>query len=488
MKLDVTSAASLRWYGAIIGGVLVGLSFWYQPLWWCVLPGMVLVVWALHTEKRTKRAVALAVTAGWIKTGMSVWWLIDAYPADWLGAAPRTHQLVLILFCYVGTTVSIGAGYGIFAYLLQRGNGFKHIFFPLWTGATLLAGELAGALFFSIYSYGPYVPLNTYFGYSMSGYSLADHTLLRYGALAGGSFALTFILGGIAGSVVILVISPSKARRLQGFALLIGIILLGYVPYTVPYHFQNKTVAAIGSKYPSRIYISAAEAASGKRVLEQGVAEALAAHASVVLLPEAAQVAGNGGSNAMLQTLRRMPHDHNAVVVDSYDTVEPDGAAYARGYIYDIDASSTYTTDKRFVVPVGEFMPYFHHSVVSALGGNAFFEGMFLRQGDREIPSDAPPYIPSVLFCFESDSSEIAHIKSNRSLIMHPVSHAWFHTPTTLWNQERQVLIVQSLYTRRPILQAGNMAPSALYIPNGSVESGTVVGADEHHATILFSL
>lgn len=488
MNLTLLSAKYAHYCGTGIGGVLIGLAFWYQSLWWCALLGMVLVVWTIHTTTSTRRAVMFALIAGWIKQGMSVWWLLNAYPADWLGGAPRTHQLGLILFCYIGTTLTTGAGYGVFAYLLKKGASVHRVLFPLYVGICLLIGELAGACFFSLYTYGPHVSLTTYFGYGMSGYALADHSVLRYGAQVGGSFALTVIVGTIAGSIVLLITSRQQKKYLLTALLLGGIILTGYIPFSTHYPPQNEIVAAIGTRYHSKIYNSPSEAYAAKTVLEESVKEALAAGARVVVLPEASQLAGNTSSETILKLLQEFPHVPNAVVVDSYDTNVATTTSYARGYIYDIDANTTYTTDKRFIVPVGEFMPYFHGSVVHALGGDAFFEAMSLREGDREVPSTAPSYVPSILFCFESDSSQIARIKSDRNLIVHVVSHSWFHTPTTLWNQERQALIVQSIYTHRPIIQAGNMAPSALYLPNGTIEYGTIVGEDAFHATIIFSL
>ena len=140
---------------------------------------------------------------------------------------------------------------------------------------------------------------------------------------------------------------------------------------------------------------------------------------------------------------------------------------------------------------MGEFLPYFHRMFVAALGGLHFFKTMTYIQGTRELDASVPPSIPNVLFCFESTAGTITHEKvaaHPSELIVHPVSHGWFHTPRALWNEERQALIVQSIYTQTPILQVGNLAPSELYTPDGIVHAGIVIGEGTLHTTLRFTI
>jgi apolipoprotein N-acyltransferase len=220
-----------------------------------------------------------------------------------------------------------------------------------------------------------------------------------------------------------------------------------------------------------------------------GVEAALGADATVVALPEDARLTTGIEPGRAAELLAQYPHVPGALVIDSYRTDIAQYSSVIRGYVYDLDARTTYTEDKTFIVPVGEYLPWLHATLARLMQSESVFEHMTYVTGANERPAGTSPRIPSLLFCFESGATPIvmSRIKRNAAdVIIHPVSHAWFHDPHTLWNQERQMLIVQSIYTGTPILQAGNRAPSALYLPDGTVDYGTEVASGDTWKVLTF--
>jgi apolipoprotein N-acyltransferase len=434
------------------------------------------------------RATYGTLMVGIIKGGFAALWLFDAYPIDWLGEAARWQQWGLIFICWLGTTLSIGIPFvwiGGLGYLLQRYvTPLRVLIFPL----LFISAEYAGAVLFSLYTYSEAVGVNAHFGFGMLGYVLAQHALLRTLSVFGGVFVLTGTHIVLASLLLdIFVRTPLRYRS----ALLIGAMVVyigtGYIP--ISNRSAELTVASVGTRFEARASIPHYELHRRQQEILKEVKAALALGAQVVVLPEDARL-GYGDQN-LFQKLQHTPHTKDAVVVDSYRTDVSSSSVVLRGYIYDIDRATTHTSDKQYMVPMGEFLPSFHTMIVRKLRGMHFFDAMRYIPGTHEVATEAPASIPHMLFCFESSAPTIARYKTemrNTTLIAHPVSHAWFHTPGTLWYQEQNMLIVQSIYTGLPILQAGNNAPSVLYTPDGAVHTGVTSHATSRTSLHFFTL
>jgi len=475
---------------SIVSGILIGVAFTTPQLWWCAFPGVVLFLYGIESAKSLKAVLIASFLAGSIKAGIALSWYFTVYPADWLGGPTFTQQIALLGGTWLLSALSIGFGFVLAGFLVfhirHESRLKKLILYPLF----FVLGDIFGAFCFSIYTYGDGNPLNAYFGFSMLGYTLADHALLKHIASIAGIYGLTYGLVFLAGALSVL------SSRIKGYQALaaVGMVFLfcisGYTP--IPQKATGVvSVAAITTNFASSVSISESEQAVHQRIVGEGISAALAQGAQIVVLPEDVRFGADQSNAYTLEKLKKLPHNQNAVVVDSSRIQLSSTTAILRGFIYDIDGNTTYTTDKQFVVPVGEYLPILHKTAIALLGGMDFFEGMQYVSNISEINSDTPSYIPNVMFCFESGVANIAlkKTKERRSaLIAHPVSHGWFHTPTTLWNEERQMLIVQALQARTPILQAGNKAPSMLYRADGTVDTGTVMLKEHKMTATLFEI
>ena len=475
---------------SVISGILIGVAFTTPQLWWCAFPGVALFVYGIESGKNLKSILLASLITGTVKAGIALSWSFTAYPADWLGGPTVTQQIVLLGGTWLLSTLSVGLGFvfvGFLAFHIRHQRGIHKLFlYPLF----FILGDMLGALCFSIYTYGDGNPINAYFGFSMLGYTLADHSILKHIASLGGVYGLTYTLAFLSSALYIFVHRIEKYRT----PALVACVLLFYVSGLVPLTEKSEKetiVAAITTNFQSSVSISKFELAIRQKIVGGGIEVALARGAKTVLLPEDIRF-GEGRSTAeTLAVLKKLPHSQDAVIVDSARIQLSPTTAVLRGFLYDIDGNSTYTTDKQFVVPVGEYLPWIHKTAIALLGGLDYFEGMQYIGSVLEITSDAPLHVPNVLFCFESGIPNIAFRKTQErrsNLIVHPVSHGWFHTPRALWNEERQMLVVQALHSQTPILQAGNNAPSVLYHANGTVDTGTVILHEQRMTVTLFKM
>lgn len=475
----------------LFSGFLVGVSFIVPILFWCAFVGIICFIEGVESTRSSRGVLFGAFLTGFIKAGIAVVWFFDVYPANWLGGATPFQQLVVLFGCWFGTALSLGVGYAFIGFIAWHIRAHSQRMLAFSYPFLFVLGEILGAIVFSIYTYGGGGSLNTHFGYSMVGYTLAYHGLLKYAAVFAGVYGLTFVLTALSvATFQAFKRAPEGRAQIIVIASIVSVFILsGYI--AIPNQFENKiTIAAVSTKFQPYASLSQIELNGRQEEMSKGIARALEEGASVVVLPEDARFGYGRNENEVRAFLASLPHEKNAIVVDSYRTPLSSSSVVIRGYLHDID-DITYTADKQYIVPMGEFLPYLHGKAVDLIDGRRFFDSMTYTEGVKDIPLSAPSSIPNVLFCFESGVPTIAKEKAvvrKTPLMVHPVSHAWFHSPKRLWNEERQMLIVQALYARASILQAGNLAPSELYRTDGSVDTGVTVFEEGRVSVKLFTL
>lgn len=483
MYLFIASPRTRTLLLTLLSGLLLGIAHLTPLLWWCTLPGLALLVYVVERAASIRRAAMAACAAGSIKMLLVMSWALTAYPTDWLTNVPHLTQFVVLALCWGGTSIVIGAGFALVA--LQRlARGQSWLLRTLVFAVLLVGAENIGALLFSIFSYGPGSTLNTSFGFGMTGFSLADHGVLRALAPLGGVYILGATLSVLAYCLAI--VFQKKSCYALGF--LIIFIGTGYVPL-VHTPLPPMRVAAIGTSFPSFRLQTYNDMRNDQAVTHTAVRTALGAGAEMVLLTEDQRFGYAIDTDTLFTELNAMPHTQNAVVVDSYRTDLSTQSTVLRAYVYDIDAQKTYVQDKKFLVPLGEYVPSLFSAVLATISRDDSLEPMKYAAGGAVIPQNAPARIPSVLFCFENIGGFFAKVAvGSRTplLTVHPVSHSWFHYHGVLDNEERQTLIVQAMFTEVPILQAGNEAPNVLYAPDGRTYTGTTYAKTDKYTITLF--
>lgn len=491
IQQKILVALNSSYFIFILAGVIGGLAFIHQWTAWLIFPYAILFLYGISHVKSLKKVLIGSYISGIIKAGIAISWLFYAFPFDWFTDALLYMQFIFLTFCWLGTALSIGLGStvaGAISFFTRKYKMVQRIVLPF----VFVIADVAGAFFFSVYTLGPGNSLNTHFGFAMSGYALADHTLLKYFAMYGGVLALSIILGICAQVALILVLKQKNTQmKIGAVSFLIGIYIVTST-VTLSNDFKSPslyTLATIETKFPATLKMESKDLAVRQHELLAGVTTALSHNADIVLLPEDARLSVNKNRELLLSELQALPHTSGAQIIDSARIPVTNEYTVQRSYAYDLDESKIYSSEKQYMVPLGEYLPYIHNYVLTLMGKNHLFEGFKNKSTLHEISHTAPKNIPNIIFCFESSSPWIAYKKSSNrpsDIIVHPVSHGWFRSPKILWNQERQVLITQALFTNTPILQAGNLAPNILYLPNGTVSESTLIYENNLHAVHIF--
>jgi apolipoprotein N-acyltransferase len=211
--------------------------------------------------------------------------------------------------------------------------------------------------------------------------------------------------------------------------------------------------------------------------LEVAMQAALAIEPDYILLPEDARYFNQVGSTQLVRSQFGFRTGSPEVVIVDSGGVMIDSQLVLQSFVYNYQSSTVDQSQKRYLVPQGEFMPTLY-----TLGLRLFGQGELVDRVSQELAYDVGPDIsqadhapssPGILFCFESVSPwgvrTIIHERGSVPFVAHPVSHAWFNEPQVLWNQLERMLRVQAIWNQQYIVSAGNHVAGYLVTPTGAI-------------------
>lgn len=174
--------------------------------------------------------------------------------------------------------------------------------------------------------------------------------------------------------------------------------------------------------------------------------------------------------------------DPEVIVVDSGQIKEEQGLIL-QSYIYNSQTTGFERVHKGYLVPQGEYISYAFLWLAGLMGYGEdiqrLIDQMSYRVGDQVDQSILSQSVPGVLFCLESVSPmgvrNIVGTRPTVPFVAHPISHAWFHEPHSLWNQQAAMLRVQAVWNDVYIVMAANQAVSSVVTPAGFTYVGEVV-------------
>jgi apolipoprotein N-acyltransferase len=481
-----------------LSGALMGIGFIFTHFWWSTFLGVTVLYVVYNKSNSLSVFLYGSILAGTIKGIVAFSFLSTVIPIDW---APENSLAIQILFvCCVWflSACAIGSGLCVtgFIFWVTR-NTLTAIAAPLQIIA-LVIGEIVGSIIWSIVFFEPlFTSIHSHFGYAMTGYTFAYHELLRATAIFGGIYSLTLVLSALSYTLAIFLGQCSRKNVLPTSTAIIGFFLAffytAYISKTTSQKLptsEDQTihqVAAIATNFDTHSYKDTLKNKIIQEELELSILSALSHDIDVVALPEDARFTTDKSDAEVFQWIRAHTLNPTVVLVDSMTAREGVGKTTLRGVIFDSFTETTSWSNKATLVPMGEYVPLIFELPIAFLHIAHYFAHMSYSESvSRKYASE---FHPSILYCFESSSPTLSKQKAHESsspLIIHPVSHAWFHNPHALWNQENQMLIVQALYSGRSILQVGNKAPTKLYTPNGVAKEGLLVSETSDTKVLIF--
>ena len=501
----ISSMVSLSLHYALMlyvgSGVLLGIGFIYTPTWFLGLFGATLFLYALKKTTSLKIVLLGGALAWWTKSllALSLFWSV--YPIKWLEVSFGNSEVFIIFVYWVTVALFLSLG-GLFVagfvWLLQKHSPsiiLLGILFPfIWVG-----GEVLSALSFSLFTFGPGATLNTVYSLGYLGYAFGQHEYLLGLARIAGVYGLS-ALGALMGYGVWYVLNqypPKKAAIVICCVLLILLGTKGDVRTLTALENPagENTAAIIDTRFGDEWLIIENKDAYKWNQVAEAVEAALILNPSVVILPEDSRYTSPELGIAKSYNLFKFQNGNpDTILIDTSKTLLPDGTATQRAYIYDGQSKRGYVADKQYLVPQGEFMPYFYSGSLQLFGLGevaAKLQKRFIYvPGPEKSQALLPSTSPGILFCLESaDPNAVRRLVKEREVpfIVHPISHAWFHESEILWQQQDVMLKMQALWSGVDIVSAANMAKGALYTKDGKKIVPTPAASGESWQVSLVS-
>jgi len=480
------------WLQLVLVGCVLGSTFiqpYFAPLLFLSLP---LFWYQLVTASSLTQALWRGWLVWYVKSLFALFWFFSTYPLDSVEVALPAGLQLLAIAVYLATgALWLSAG----GLLLGGGVWLIHQWFnhicirSIFIAGWLVVCEVTGAWVFSVATTAPDIPLTSAFAFGFVGVPSVVIPGLIGWAMFGGSYALA----GLVGLYTALVTYQSSWRRrwygVSGGALcLVGGGLL--LSYTQLYNHPSPTkIAVIETDFSAVLTSNQAGRLQQTQSLKKAFVSALEHNPEYVLFPEGAGFINGlypGVDPATAYNFYRFDFNDPVVVVQDSVRLETARGAVLRGITFDGHNKVVSQFDKQYLVPQGEYVPQLYAFVLHNLGYTEVLASMrraqSYRPGQLSTPTVQNKNIPPILFCFSSSDPRGVRkldMKNSAPFVAHPISHAWFHEPDTLWYQLDQFLRIQAVWNQVPIVSAANLAPSHVYWPDGAVTQGAVVASGE---------
>jgi len=314
---------------------------------------------------------------------------------------------------------------------------------------------------------------------------MVGHNWLVQVAQWGGVYALGLLLVSLSTLTIWLIVKRQVAIRYV--ALSLGLfVCTSLIPWPhneLTDETNTYAVVIIDTTFTPQDLADADSAATRQAAQEAAIQAALLLEPDYVLLPEDARYFNQIQASTLTQAQFKFRTNNPEVVVVDSGRVTVDEQVVLQSFVYNGASHTVDQSQKRYLVPQGEFMPslyqaglklFGHSEVIDAIAGTLDY-----TVGTDTSQADFASSSPGVLFCFESVSPwgvrAIIQERRNVPFIAHPISHAWFNEPHILWQQLDSMLRVQAIWNQQYIVSAGNQTKSRVYSPAGTVVTPNAV-------------
>ena len=492
------------WIPAIFTGVLLGIGFIFSIFWFLGVIGIALCVKKIQSATSYIEALGFVATVFTVKALCALSWSWSAYPIEWINLSGSVVQITVIFLYWFSGALWLGAGGIIFA-LLARASYLTKIYPRFLWYITLsflwILAEVAGAWFFSLMTMGPDSVLQSHLSFGFVGYLLGTTVvgiwLAKFAAVYGLTIMMVYL--GIGCLFIVRVRNRAAFFRVALVSIVVVVISTLVVSRYDVYKIQASPaqIVTINTTF-SPLFLSTELGQQKKsELIKKAVEAAVALAPDFILLPEDSRYLQSiNPEQNPYQAMAYFQFTHqgtNSILIDSGRFELPSGETVLRATVFDGRSKSIYQSDKQYLVPQGEYVPTLYRVFMTGLGYGDRIEAIAndtsYQPGPLTSLEGAPDYLPGILFCSESvrpDGVRAIMQQQPVLFIAHPISHGWFHTPSILWQQLDVMLQIQSRYNNVPIVSSGNMVTGKLYLPDGTIKAGKVVGTGERFELVQF--
>jgi hypothetical protein len=466
-----------------LSGVLLGAGFIFPILWPLGILGIAYFIYLAQQGETFKKVMVGGFVAWSIKSLAALLWFLWVYPIDWLTFLGDKPQLFIVTFYWATYSLWLGAG-GVFVAAAVK-QLFRKIsnklFLTFLIPAAWVSGELIGSLFFSLMSYGDGGAITSALSFGYVGYLLAQHEWFIWLSRIYGVYALSFtavlLALGYLWSVKYLIL---KKRYLAPFVFILFWVS-GYIPFISLTENADEyySVFTIDTTFPvieSGTYEGKKEKTTQ---LDEAMSTALTFEPDYILLPEDTRYFDQSAPTAQEKAKFQFLHANPKTIIVDTGRVVVDGRAVLQSFTFNGLENTVDVSQKRYLVPQGEFMPYLYAKFLQTVGYGSAVEkiskDISYTVGSLTSQAKAASSTPGILYCFESVSPwgvrQIMKERGEVPFIAHPISHGWFNEPKILWKNLDSMLRVQAMWNQQYIVSAGGHVEGKVYTPQGKILS-----------------
>lgn len=362
---------------SLIAGLILALAYPPFDLEFLIWLGFVPIFYLLYKDRvkefRPKIYFFSGLILGFVYFLILMKWLLAAYPLNWFGIENKIIGFSLILIFWVLGASAMGIFYGLWIFLLKNWLrlGKKDCLKIMIFGSGIFTiTEYLRAWFFGLVWFGSGTFLGPHWTIGNLAYSLHNNPLFLKISSIVGIYGITFLVVLINFIFFYLFKSGQGVRsKLLNLSLIILIIfLLSYFPKKQSdKNYQNQEsipVAVIQTKIPSDINYPIEKQIDDfktKLILFKESSK-LNPRPKLLIFPEGADFMFNLGMFLNKESIKNLfegQFNNEVLIIDNSRVSDQNGNTKSRVIYVNSKSEVLGFYDKRFLTPVGEFLPYY---------------------------------------------------------------------------------------------------------------------------------
>lgn len=455
----------------LISGAILSLAFIKYQLGWIMLFGAVPFFWHIsNLEKRkltNKQFIMRVWGVGVVFFAITVSWIYTIRATD-LIADPWLRWLFLFLTLAIIVLI-YSSGFLLFAYLFRKlrlslDKPSSFLIIP----AIWIVGEYLRSIIFSIVWIGDGASIGDYWNFGNFGFGASVTPMVYAGRLIG-VYGLSFLVVLLNLAIFQLIFGKRKKQAIAVLVIVALIPSLGFMLYKTP----------ASSKY-SKVGLSFIESdytINGKyeTPLKESILNKGSGNPSLLIMPEYSGFLEEDYAQPEDKEISKLifQNNPNGKVISSQSVYRSEGRSNAV-VLLDKDGNIIESQDKQFLIPGGEYVPYFYQGILVASGNSGFVvahqkDKTLLKGADKAKPIEIDGIKYGVLACSGAIAPNYYRqvTKDGAEILINVASIASMGLDGFYFEQSKQMVRFQAVANSRVFLQSARGGQSYIIDRNG---------------------